>query len=242
MKSNGFESKRTKRTRQLFAGGIAFFLIMSVAAGVSLVAVQPAGAQSPTPISSCTTITSSGIYALTTDITGSAGETCIDVRADDVVFDGGGHAVDGVDASNSTSIRSVSRTNVTVENVRLGGWMDGIHVETNTGDTLRNVVADNNTNAGILLNNSTSIDVRDSTTNGNYYGIYSRFGDDETLTNVTTTNNRDGIVLRRSKSSNTVTNTTATDNQVGIYAVFSSDTTIANTNASGNNFSGIGVR
>src|SRR3989338_4991527 len=49
-----------------------------------------------TPISSCTTINSSGTYVLTTNILNSA-STCINITTNNVIFDGAGYTIDGLD-------------------------------------------------------------------------------------------------------------------------------------------------
>jgi parallel beta-helix repeat protein len=79
------------------------------------------------PVDDCTNITAPGRYALTEDVSGTG--TCIDVRADDVVLDGNGHVIQGVDANNGTGIRAGYRragSNVTLRNVTVRGWDAGI--------------------------------------------------------------------------------------------------------------------
>ncbi|WP_435158315.1 hypothetical protein [Haladaptatus sp. DFWS20] len=142
-----------KRKQQLLASGLALLIVASLVTSVSLVATQPARAQ--TPINSCTTITQPGEYELTQDITDSPDTTCIDIQADDVVLDGNGHTIDGVDAVNTVGVQSQSQTNVTVENLTVTDWLTGISVDSSDNHTLTNITANNN-NLGIFFTNRTN--------------------------------------------------------------------------------------
>ena len=63
-----------------------------------------------------------GSYLLTNDIANSNLATCIEIRASNVVFDGGGRLIDGVDKGDSVGIYVHGPTapvsNVTIRNVR----------------------------------------------------------------------------------------------------------------------------
>lgn len=90
-------------------------------------------------VSECTTIDTSGKYVLTENIskdTPSEEETtCIEITADDVVFDGGGNEIEGnvsargypfYDLIGGTAIRATNVTNITVQNIRLRSWKNGV--------------------------------------------------------------------------------------------------------------------
>ncbi len=85
------------------------------------------GSVGATPISSCTTISSPVVYVLATDITNSSAFKCIEITASDVVLDGNGFTVDGVnkdfpsygvyvDDSGNTL------TNITVKKLNVTNW------------------------------------------------------------------------------------------------------------------------
>ena len=87
---------------------------------------------SSTSIASCTVIDESGYYELTSDVTDSNAGACLTVTAGDVTIDGGGHTVDGIGDSGSVGIRVAGSegarvTNVTVRNVELTNWANGIN-------------------------------------------------------------------------------------------------------------------
>ena len=101
------------------------------------------------PIKSCdvyTEIDVSGVYELQNDI--SSDETCIEITADDVVLDGKGKAITGVDnpTSGEYAVHVDGATNVTVRNVTVETWGQGtgIYVEQASDVTVRNVEATDN--------------------------------------------------------------------------------------------------
>ncbi|WP_435360028.1 right-handed parallel beta-helix repeat-containing protein [Haloarchaeobius sp. DFWS5] len=86
-----------------------------------------------TEVTSCRVIDEPGQYELTTDITNSTAETCIEIAASDVTFDGNGHTIDGDDDASGpeTAIGPPSGTpdewqNVTVRDVTVTDWSFGI--------------------------------------------------------------------------------------------------------------------
>src|SRR6056297_3184808 len=82
-------------------------------------------------IESCTTITDPGRYVLTADVTDSEADNCIRIRSADVIIAGRGHRIDGVGAFGTAGVVARSNTdrpleNVTVRNVTVTDWDDGI--------------------------------------------------------------------------------------------------------------------
>src|SRR3989344_8638188 len=73
-----------------------------------------------TTISSCTIISAPGLYTLTTNIINSSAVVCINITASNVIFDGAGYMIDGVDAINTYGVHvhnsSIALTNTTVKN------------------------------------------------------------------------------------------------------------------------------
>ena len=110
-------------------------VLAGVLAGTTLVIGSASAA--PTEIDWCATITQPGEYVLTGDITNSNADTCIAIQASDVVLDGQGHTVDGVDNFPADGVVVFGRdgaTNVTVTNLTVTDWGTSIVYETMTGD------------------------------------------------------------------------------------------------------------
>ena len=120
-------TRRLMGARRLSSG----MIVLAVAGMVLLVAAGGAGA---VDITGCTVINDPGTYNIIQDITNGTEYYCIDIRSDDVILDGGGHLIDGVnDASNSCGIRArridSMGDSVTIRNVEITNFDSGIHVE-----------------------------------------------------------------------------------------------------------------
>ncbi len=103
--------------------------------------------QTATTVGSCTTITKPGHYVLAHDIhNGKAAIStgCIKIRANDVVFDGGGHTLDGYGVSDTSGVHVDGVSNVTVRNLRTKDWNRGVYVQDSSAVTVRDVVTFNN--------------------------------------------------------------------------------------------------
>ncbi len=148
-----------------------------------------ASASQYTNVTSCTTITEPGQYALRRNVGGSAGlsESCITIRANNVVLDGFGHTVDGRGVTNSTGIRveGESVTDVTIRAVTVTDWNRGIHVMNGSQVTIRNVNATTNAEA-ISIWNTRRSSVTRSEFHQNLLGVVV----DNASTNVTVSGNR----------------------------------------------------
>ncbi|WP_254864575.1 right-handed parallel beta-helix repeat-containing protein [Halovivax gelatinilyticus] len=85
-------------------------------------------------IGTCTTISMPGNYTLTGDLAGS--NTCIQITASDVHFDGNGHTIQGVGVDDNESqygIHVDGVDDVTVEDVTLDGWDTGLYFSGSDG-------------------------------------------------------------------------------------------------------------
>jgi PGF-CTERM protein len=132
--------------------GICVVVLALVAAGTA----GTAGAQSaPTPIDSCRTIADDGEYVLTSDIENSSRSTCVQILSSDVTFDGGGHTIEGANASESVGVKVnnslTSLSNVTVKNVSTTGWTAGVYYLDAQNGSIENVNASANRRHGVLL-------------------------------------------------------------------------------------------
>ena len=98
-------------------------------------------------------ITAPGTYTLDRDYLNLAGTVAIDVRCPDVVIDGAGHLLDGVDGANSVGVQvrgSAALSGVTVKNLRVSDWWKGVSF-VNARGRIEGVTASSNTGPGIIL-------------------------------------------------------------------------------------------
>lgn len=214
-------------------------------------------------IDGCTTILESGTYTLTEDIENSSAPVCIDIQADNVVFDGNGHTVDGnltrADIENASqgpaprtrvgvgvNVRTETRVgNVTVRNVTVTDWYHGVLSENVTGGLTESVTASGN-GGGIIYDNSSQVTVRDSVSTDNVIlGVIvdSRAGvpnaDNAILNNTAANNGAFGAAIFLSNNSRVANNTLTESTFAGLLAIGTTNTTVANNTMSGNGLVGI---
>ena len=93
-----------------------------------------------TPVTTCTVINTPGTYVLQNDIMDSTATKCIDIRTSDVIFDGNGHTIDGVDTSSTYGIYAynVSKTqqNITIQNGSIKDWGTGLYHKNGVNSTI----------------------------------------------------------------------------------------------------------
>ena len=126
-----------------------------------------AAPEAPHEISACTTIDDPGRYVLTTDLE-SETDACLEVVADDVVLDGGGHVIVGDLVQGSTAIAVGSSgegtgpvRNVTVRNVAVEDWVFGVVYTDVDGGRLADVRTFHNIEA-VTVTDSSDVTVRDA--------------------------------------------------------------------------------
>ena len=204
----------------------ALLVASAAAAGVSLTAVGTASA-APTQITDCTVIDESGTYELANDITIDGDERsspCIDIRANDVTFDGNGYAIRNVEELGDTPAFIAANTsdtlvNVTVRDVRLENTptsyrntvdFDGVSNSTianvdvtpwerTSGSTFVGVVGDDNTVTGLTGANLSVIGDDNRVADSSFQGIdfqigVAVYGDDNVVENVSS-NGLTGLVV-----------------------------------------------
>ncbi|WP_158059193.1 right-handed parallel beta-helix repeat-containing protein [Halorussus halophilus] len=144
---------------------LSLLIIVSVAPGVVSTSGTSIQAADPTVLDSCTVVTEPGSYVLDADIETATAGVCIEIRADDVVFDGQNNLLDGLrpptQAGLTIGIRVTNATNVTVRNVRLAEWDDGIAFDNSSNGVVSGLVAEE-TGAAISATNSTNVSVGES--------------------------------------------------------------------------------
>ncbi len=105
-------------------------------------------------ISSCTNIIYPGYYYLSTDILNSHVKFCINITSSDVVLDGKGNTIDGIDSPGTYGVYvynpMMTLTNVTVMNLRVTDWEIGIYLGDVDNGTIKNNTFSSN-NYGIYL-------------------------------------------------------------------------------------------
>jgi parallel beta-helix repeat protein len=163
-------TSRDARTLGVLAVTLA--VVASVGA-IPISATAPSDAAEPTPISDCTTIDESGTYLLTEDIDDGGGtpisQSCFEIRADDVTFDGNGHDVAGRGVSHTNGVAVLGAENVTVRNFEVHDWHNGVLVE-NGSASVHDVRSYGNA-YGIRLVNASGT-VADNSAEDNLVGIY----------------------------------------------------------------------
>lgn len=110
------------------------------------------------------TISASGSYVLTTDLTvTSTTVNAITISADDVTLDLNGHTISGPGSGSGSGVRAYDQLHITVQNgaVRDFGWMGVSIDQTNYhagGHIIRNICARNNVQGGIHVTSGLVVD------------------------------------------------------------------------------------
>jgi parallel beta-helix repeat protein len=212
----------------------------------------------PTVVEECTTISESGRYVLAADIENASADTCIRIRASDVVFDGDGNAIDGavsVDSDEAANrffrtgtLRPQSGiglsvggnaavTNVTVRNVTLTDWRWGAVADALRQGRLSRVRATDNA-FGVTILRSPGVEVTDGETNRNAVFGIGLFGSGQSrLADATASENGVvGIYQARGQGA-VVANVTARDNDIaGVLLDRARSATVRGGTTSGNRF------
>ncbi|WP_049898250.1 5'-nucleotidase C-terminal domain-containing protein [Halococcus agarilyticus] len=152
---------------------------------------ESASPASSSEIDSCVRIDEPGRYVLTADIEDSTDDQCIQVLARDVVLDGAGHSIDGVDDFPTSGIVAFGRsgaTNVTVTNVTVSDWGAGIVYEAASGAIHDSVVTSNSRGFAFTFG-AGGIHVADNTITENDQGIYLQSSSGNVITNNTASGN-----------------------------------------------------
>ena len=227
-------------TRAEFVGvAVTVILIfgVSVGAGVGTVAAQGS-------VAGCEVIDSPGEYSLEDDVSADT-ETCIEITSGDVVFDGRGNAVVGVDNASSTGVAasgdlSTTIENVTVRNVEVRDWGTGVSFSFVNESSISGVEARDVNGTGISLEESSRNLVTDSTVRENEDGVtvtsFFLAAQENTVTkNDIEDNNASGVGFLFG-----VENSTVEDNRIegnrdsGFVSVLSAGSTVTENTVSGN--------
>jgi len=136
-RNNGTWEKNTSKFANNFGVDTANNVVYANITGFGSV-FAPLGMGMPvTNVSDCINITTPGSYALIQDISNSGAVVCINITADNVEFSGNGHIVDGVDNLFTRGVY-VDGANVTVKNLTLTDWNDGVRLNSATNVSITN--------------------------------------------------------------------------------------------------------
>ncbi|WP_136716258.1 right-handed parallel beta-helix repeat-containing protein [Halorientalis salina] len=187
-------------------------LLVGLTAGTTAAATQT--------VTECTTITESGAYELSGNVSAPGDDPCIRIEASDVTLDGNGATVTTNATGNATGTGVLVEPaadgdpveNVTVRNLSVSNWGTGVAYRDVTASTISTVTATGNTN-GFVLTESARIAVRDVVAVDNENGLLTRDVTDSTFRNVTARNNdEDGLYTSNDFDGNRLVNTTAQEN------------------------------
>ena len=190
---------------------------------LALLLVALAGAAIPATATDLTysgqkiVISQPGTYVLKNDISNSNQLICIEIRASNVVFDGGGHLIDGTDAEGSAGIFvngiDYTVTGVTIKNVRIQDWYYGVYLYGADNSKIQSATLQSNGFTG-------AVSYKNAVGN--------------TITGCTITGNGYGLVFSDGATNGVVSDNKINQNDRGLY-VYSSDGIAVTRNEFGNN-------
>ena len=156
---------------------------------------------------------------LTQDLSG----TVIEIIGEGITLDGSGHTMTGNGVEDDK--------------------IDGIRIIEQSGVTVKNLIINNFKN-GIILVSSDNANIENVNSSNNGWGITLESSSNNTLTgNTTNSNSRHGIVLNNSSSNNTLSgNTVNSNSRNGILLDNSSNNTLTGNTVNSNSFHGIFLR
>jgi parallel beta-helix repeat protein len=233
-----------------------------IAVGIVFACVALAGMASAAPnlITGPTVISVPGTYYLANDITNSNEPIGISITVPNVVLDGKGFSIDGVDKADSIGIKvynsAMTLFNVVIKNLNVSDWGSGIKLQdvknsrvqdvtvtSNTGHgielqgtvrtTIKSCLISSNGITGIILwSNSDSNSILSNTVQDNADdGIRIRFSSNNDVQRNTVVNNRDnGINLNEGGNFNTITDNTITGSKTDGIMVYKSSGNIISKN------------
>lgn len=172
----------------------------------------PTPAPTAIPVSTCRVIDEPGVYVLTQNLKNRPEDVCIDIRASDVTFDGGGHVVDSAGLPSTAAVLARDPgggqlIDVTVRDVTVSDW-----------------------NLGIRYRNLTASAVTDVEVHNNSIGVSLRYGSDIAITDVIGSLNgglgwEDGTIVVEYTPDSMVTNASSKPKDAALYGYLVEDTT-----------------
>ncbi|HLC51370.1 MAG TPA: right-handed parallel beta-helix repeat-containing protein [archaeon] len=172
-----------------------------------------------TNVSTCSNLNTAGeVYTLNTSITGSSSNSCINIGANNIIFDCWGFTLDGDGTLERDGINATGRTNITIRNCTTTDWA-------------RHIVFHNVNNSLITNHNGTSVFGGQQGDDNNMGIIVMGVSHNNTLSNVTaqTLNYSNFAAMNISKSNFTrIINTTIATSRIAIQFTGANYTSISN--------------
>lgn len=205
-------------------------------------------------------ITLEGENKTTTIIDGNLSGVCVQIIADDVVVSGFKfqNGLIGVSVENSSRVQiidniiiemrqesvilSKSLNSVIINNTILNN-AEGIHLVLSSNNTINQNKIDDNSDCGILLNNSTNnlIEGNDASVN-HARGVFLADSNNNTIANNTIAlSNDDGVVLERSHNNSLTENIALNNYHSGFFLVDSENNTLSWNVLEGNGWNGVAL-
>ncbi|UCB60588.1 MAG: right-handed parallel beta-helix repeat-containing protein [Candidatus Bathyarchaeota archaeon] len=199
--------------------------------------------------------TGNTIYTFTADVYDS-----VVIERNNIVVDGANHKLQALGEPKSDGIDLTGRRNVTITNLQINGFGNGIHfvnsfditlsdnsINENQYDGIRlenssnnilnaNTITDNQFD-GIVLYSSSSTTLSGNTVTGNQYdGIHLEFSHDNTISGNNVVDNKDDGAHLRNSSDNTLSgNTITNNNNSGVYLNSAPHNVFSQNNLANNN-------
>jgi parallel beta-helix repeat protein len=220
-------------------------------------------------LTDCAELSESGSYYLTADIINSSVTYCMDITANNIVLDCGGHVIDGDDYFATYGIyiyrSSINETNITVANCEISDYYYGIYLENSENNVISNITAYSNaegihlhdkssnnifTNINASYNDIVGISLEGNASynlfeniiaNNNADGVYVYSSNFNNLANINASHNSGSGILFGFSNNNTVTNYVAEDNDYGIMFTQADNNTIANCTTNYNRYEGMSI-
>ncbi|MEM2446765.1 MAG: NosD domain-containing protein, partial [Candidatus Bathyarchaeia archaeon] len=142
-------------------------------------------------INSCQTITSSGVYNLTTDILDYQGTVCFNITASNVILDCGNRRIDGVYSAYTYAIYSYFYDQIIIRNCVITDWHYGIYFWGSNYCKVENTVFNNNA-VGINLHYSGNSLYRNLSFSNFPSGTAMKFSFDSNNNNITNSTFKNG--------------------------------------------------
>src|SRR5574341_143409 len=184
--------KRAYRIISIKKCGIGIFMTAVTSLLFPVIPAGEAGAQ--TTISSCITISSPGTYILRANITNSDKSSCINITSSNVIFEGAGYDINGINKPNSYAVYVYnSKTilkNVTVRSPSVTRWSTGIYLKNSNNGRISGISASNNYYGIYLQSSSNNKLIGNKVSLNTFEGIYILYSGNSTLINNNMTGSR----------------------------------------------------
>jgi len=177
-------------------------------------------------------------YTFTADIHDS-----IVIERDNIVVDGANYSLQAVGDSTSDGIDLTGRNNVTIRNIKIQGFGNGLHLEQSSDNTLSGNTITSNRKDGVVLRYSSDNTLSGNTVANNQFdGIYLSYSSSNTLSgNSITSNQFDGLHLELSSKNTLSENRILNNHDDGAHLRNSSDNTLIGNTIANNNNSGVNL-